>query len=291
MRLWLCDMIAANDFDKVYFEDIQLQDDVSNNVETFKTFVVDKYLDDEGNYIDYNKTNGNGDYKYPMLKAGLNYELYRDIDFAGTEFETLFNKGIPFNGKIDGKGYALKNINISVEKANFEKYIAENNDGRYVSHIGIFGELKNAVIKDVIIENVCITVADDVYSYVKSGDFATMMGATLKELTVGSLAAVSTNGTKIEKVEVSGTINAGAYSLYAVDYPHGSQIYRGLLSFGIYRVCRNVYGTDTAQCGRCYKNASVHRSAPSFCQCGRKLRCQYGAYVYVDSGNAGKRRC
>lgn len=37
MRLWLCEMIAANDFDKVYFEDIQLQDDVSNNVETFKT--------------------------------------------------------------------------------------------------------------------------------------------------------------------------------------------------------------------------------------------------------------
>lgn len=200
------------------------------SVETFKTFVVDKYLDDEGNYIDYNKTNGNGDYKYPMLKAGLNYELYRDIDFAGTEFETLFNKGIPFNGKIDGKGYALKNININVEKANFEKYIAENNDGRYVSHVGIFGELKNAIIKDVKFENVSITVADDVYSYVKSGDFATMMGATLKELTVGSLAAISTNGTKIEKVEVSGTINAGAYSLYAVDYVQGYNAVGGVIA-------------------------------------------------------------
>ena len=64
------------------------------------------------------------------------------------------------------------------------------------------GELDGAALKDVKIENINITVADEVYEYVKSGDFATMMGATLKELTVGSLAAVSTNGTKIEKVEV-----------------------------------------------------------------------------------------
>ena len=239
------------------------------SAESFKTYVVDKYLDEEGNYVDYNAVDENGEYKYPELRDGLNYELYRDIDFAGTDYVTVFNKGIAFNGYINGKGFALKNITINVFKDNIDSFIEKNAEDRYEAHIGIFGELDGAALKDVKIENINITVADEVYEYVKSGDFATEKGGALKELTIGTIAAI-TKATRtyvveftpeempevepeavpsadselgeievvevvgvndIENVTISGVIDAGAYSVYAVNHVQGFNALGGV--FGV----------------------------------------------------------
>ncbi len=240
------------------------------SAETFETFVVGKYLDENGNYINYDETNENGEYKYPELRDGLYYELGNDIDFAGTDFVTVFNKGVAFNGHIDGKGFALKNITISVAKDNIDSFTLKNDEGRFEAHVGIFGELDGAALKDVKIENINITVAEEVYSYVKSGDFATEKGGALKELTIGTIAAI-TNGTKVyqvetlpevspvepeatpasndevsdiapivievidytslENVEITGVIDAGAYSVYAVNHVQGFNAMGGV--FGV----------------------------------------------------------
>ena len=241
------------------------------SAETFQTYVVDKYLDEEGNYIDYNEVDENDEYKYPELRDGLYYELYRDIDFAGTDYVTVFNKGIAFNGHIDGKGFALKNITISVSKDNIDSFIEKNADDRYEAHIGIFGELDGAALKDVKIENINIAVADEVYEYVKSGEFATEKGGALKELTIGTVAAI-TAGTKeykveqlpeeipgeeqeatpvsddelsgttsievyvidytlLENVTITGVIDAGAYSVYAYNHVQGFNAIGGV--FGV----------------------------------------------------------
>ena len=224
------------------------------SAETFETFIVGKYLDEEGKYIDYNETNEDGEFKYPELRDGLYYELDRDIDFAGIDFVTMFNKGIAFNGHINGKGFALKNISINVNKENIDSFTAKNDAGRYEAHIGIFGEIDGAALKDVKIENINITVADEVYSYVKSGDFATEKGAALKELTIGTIAGV-TKATKmvestavdgitgnvetivdvdyntLENVEITGVIDAGAYSVYATNHVQGFNAMGGV--FGV----------------------------------------------------------
>ncbi len=246
------------------------------STETFKTFVVDKYLDENGDYIDYNAVNEDGDYLYPNLRDGLYYELGNDIDFAGTDFVTVFNKGIAFNGHINGKGFAIKNITISVTKDNIDSFTLKNDEGRYEAHIGIFGELDGAALKDVKIENIKITVADEVYTYVKSGDFATEKGGAMKEITIGTIAAV-TKATKeykvdslpelapvepeveqeatpaadevseesvvapieiyvidytlLENVIITGSIDAGAYSVYAVNHVQGYNAMGGV--FGV----------------------------------------------------------
>ena len=241
------------------------------SAETFETFVVGKYLDENGEYINYNETNEAGEYKYPELRDGLYYELGNDIDFAGTDFVTVFNKGVAFNGHIDGKGFALKNITINVTKDNIDSFTLKNDEGRYEAHIGIFGELDGAALKDVKIENINITVAEEVYSYVKSGDFATEKGGALKELTIGTIAAITAGTkvyevapeitpvepevtpeatpaadeeaevapiiigiidyTKLENVEISGVIDAGAYSVYAVNHVQGFNAIGGV--FGV----------------------------------------------------------
>ena len=66
-----------------------------------------------------------GSYGHADVASGeeiCHYELADDIDFAGTSFATLFNKGKAFNGKINGKGFALKNIAINVNRDNFVDY-------------------------------------------------------------------------------------------------------------------------------------------------------------------------
>ena len=62
MRLWLCDMIAANDFDKVYFEDIQL--------------LIDDYT-----WFERASYDGYGEYilkAHPLLSSFKNQESHSD---------------------------------------------------------------------------------------------------------------------------------------------------------------------------------------------------------------------
>ncbi len=206
------------------------------SADSFMTYVVGKYKDDDGKYIDYTATNEAGELLYPELNKGLNYELKNDINFAGSNFVTVFNEGIAFNGYIDGKGFALKNISIEVTKENLDSYAKLGSDGRFSANVALFGKLDGAQIVNIKVEDIKITIADEVYEYVTSGKFASKeeYKAAMKQITVGTIASLAYN-TKLDEVSIFGTIDAGAYSVYASDYVQGFNALGGV--FGVADTC------------------------------------------------------
>lgn len=161
---------------------------------------------------------------------GCYYELANDIDFAGVNFVTMFNQDKPFNSKIDGKGFALKNISINVNNDNFINYAykSEADKGRYNAHIAIFGTIENAEIVGLNIENISVNVADEVYDSVVSAEFDTNHGDAVNEITVSTLASISKNSTV--NVNVSGTISADAYGIYAKNHVQGYNAIGGVVA-------------------------------------------------------------
>ena len=158
------------------------------------------------------------------------YELADDIDFAGINYSTLFNKGKAFNGNIDGKGFALKNISINVNRDNFVEfaYKSAEDGNRYNAHIAIFGAIENAEIKDVKISGISVNVAEDVYTFVSSAEFAKTYGDAVNEITVSTLAAIAKDSTV--SVEVEGQISADAYGIYAENHVQGYNAVGGVVA-------------------------------------------------------------
>ena len=188
------------------------------SADAFKAFVVDKYVDENGKYIDYTKVGEDGELVYPLLNAGLHYELDRDIDFAGTELTTLFNKGVAFNGHIDGKGFALKNITIAVTAENIAAMMNEQVSALGVKsfdvNVAIFGNVDGATFKNVKFDAVSITVADDVLGLDYINEFNKTFGGSLNQITVAPIATFANNST-FEDVVVNSTVDAGVYARYA----------------------------------------------------------------------------
>ena len=174
-----------------------------------------------------------GNYGHADVANGeeiCHYELADDIDFAGTNFKTLFNQGKAFNGKIDGKGFALKNISINVNKDNFVEfaYKSAEDANRYNAHIAIFGAIENAEIKDVKITGISVNIAEDVYAFVSSAEFAETYGDAVNEITVSTFAAIAKDS--IVSVEVEGQINADAYGIYAENHVQGYNAVGGVVA-------------------------------------------------------------
>ncbi len=174
-----------------------------------------------------------GNYGHADVANGeeiCHYELADDIDFAGTSFATLFNKGNAFNGKIDGKGFALKNISINVNRDNFVDYAYKSaaDSNRYNAHIAIFGAIENAEIKDVKVSGISVNVAEDVYAFVSSAGFAETYGNAVNEITVSTVAAIAKDS--IVSVEVEGVISADAYGIYAENHVQGYNAVGGVVA-------------------------------------------------------------
>lgn len=163
---------------------------------------------------------------------GAYFELYNDVDFAGVDYVTLFNKDVAFNGHINGNGYSLKNITINVNKDNLNSFIYQsaNDENRYNAHIAIFGSIEDAEIRYLAVEGLKITVADEVYTYVNNLDdlFGTDMGAAMNEITVASVAAIAKNSTV--SVNVDAVIDADAYSVYAENHVQGFNAIGGVVA-------------------------------------------------------------
>ena len=204
------------------------------DADSFMTYVVGKYKGEDGKYIDYTATSEDGELVYPELANGLNYELKNDINFAGSDFVTIFNEGVSFNGHIDGKGYSLKNISINVSKDNLDSFAKLNKENKFSANIAIFGRLDGAKIENIKVEDIKVAVADEVYTYVASGEFNKDYNATMKEITVGTLASLAYR-TTIDEVAVSGTVDASAYAVYASNYVQGFNALGGV--FGVADTC------------------------------------------------------
>lgn len=163
---------------------------------------------------------------------GAYFELYNDINFAGQEFVTLFNKDVAFNGHINGNGYALQNITINVNRDNLSSFIyqSEADGNRFNAHIAIFGSIEDAEIRYLAVEGLRITVDDEVYTYVNNEDnlFGTDYGAAMNEITIGTVAAIAKNSTI--SVNVNAVIDADAYSVYAENNVQGFNAIGGVVA-------------------------------------------------------------
>ncbi len=174
-----------------------------------------------------------GNYGYTDVSDGsevCHYELANDIDFAGENFKTLFNQDKAFNGVINGKGFALKNITINVNRDNFIDFAYKSaaDANRYNAHIAIFGAIENAEIKDIKITNIAVNVADEVYAFVSSAEFAETYGDAVNEITVSTIAAVAKDS--VIEAEVSGAISADAYGIYAEKHVQGYNAVGGVVA-------------------------------------------------------------
>lgn len=194
------------------------------DAETFQTFIVGKYLDENGDYIDYLAEDGEGNLLYPELAEGLYYELTADIDFAGQDVKPMFNKGIAFNGHIDGKGFALKNISMNVTKENLVEDYTFEKDEQMIANVGIFGEVYEAEIKGLKVESFEVVCEDGLYEYIWGAGFET---GTMKSLTVGSVAGIAYDST-IE-VTVEAKLDAFAYAVYSEGKANGSYALGGVI--------------------------------------------------------------
>lgn len=207
-------------------------------VEPVMVPVMEESVDEEGNPILVEKIeNGavvmteklddNGNVVYVDV---CHYELAADIDFAGIDYVTLFNQDKPFNGKINGKGFALKNVTINVTKDNLAKFIYKNeaNKNRYDAHIALFGKIEDAEIVELKLDNMKVSVSNDVYPYVYSSEFASEYGDAMNEITVSTLAAIAKNSAV--KVDVEAQINADAYSIYTGEVVQGYNAVGGVVA-------------------------------------------------------------
>ena len=142
------------------------------------------------------------------------FELVNDIDFNGVEYKTLFNNGKAFIGKIDGNGYALKNITINVNEKNFETDFSFVKDGNRYSRIALFGETKGAVIKDITIDNLKVSVPSIVYSYISAAKYE--IENPYAEMVVAGVSAYATN-TTLSNVTLNADVDGSSYFINDVD--------------------------------------------------------------------------
>lgn len=128
------------------------------------------------------------------------FELVNDIDFADKKVAELFTKKISFVGVIEGNGYSLKNITINVNADNLGKYTYLKNGYNYV-RVSLFGTIgTGSEISNLKIENLNVTLADEVYEIVTAED------AKYSEVVVAGLATYA-YGTKIDNVDFEATVN------------------------------------------------------------------------------------
>ncbi len=200
---------------------------------------------EDGSYEVENAKDENGNYIYRTISEELTevvyFELVNDIDFTGYDYIPLFNNGDSFIGVINGNGYTLSNITINVSVDNISNYTYESEstityNGKEIAidvlstHIGLFGNTDGAVISNLTIDSMTIVVENDVYPYIKNGDFYIDNSNPLHEVTVGSVVAVAYN-TTIENVNVNATINADGYGLYSNGKVQGPNAVGGVVGY------------------------------------------------------------
>lgn len=186
--------------------------------------VLQNKIDEDGNLVYEYELDAQGNKVYVPYQ----FELGKNIDFAGVDVEPLFNNGKEFIGTIDGNGFKLKNISINVSVDEFEdKY--SYSEGEYrVAHIALFGDVKDATIKDVVIEDMNVNVNESVYTYVRDVQYDASKGF-YREIIVGTVAA-NAEGAVIENVSVDANINAFAYAIYEQNKAAGYNALGGLVA-------------------------------------------------------------
>lgn len=195
-------------------------------------FLVGKYINQDGEYIDYNEKDTDENYLHPELAEGLHFEVASDIDYAGVDFDTIFNKGMAFNGTIDGKNHTIKNITINVTRENLSNFMYLGSKG-YRAHIGLFGKLDGAKITNLKIENIKVNITQEVLDYLRDEDtkFVVDNKNVMYELTVGLFAGLAFDSEI--NVDIQGSIEGFSYCYREDDKASGTNAIGGLVGSAV----------------------------------------------------------
>lgn len=186
--------------------------------------VYTEKLDDQGKVIYQDVVDKDG----ARVLVPYYFELGKNINFKDFEYVPLFNGDSEFVGIINGNGYKLKNITIDVNADNYENGYAHTSEDGFVAHIGIFGNVKDAVIKDVVITDMKVSVSEEVYSLIESGDLYQEYGVC-NEVAVGSVAGFATGAT-FENVSVEAEVDAFGYAVYVNSKTSGYNAVGGMVA-------------------------------------------------------------
>ena len=121
------------------------------------------------------------------------YKLGKNIDMAGVNFTPIGSTGTPFTGIFDGNNYTIKNLNLSEKK-------------------GFFGDIEDAVIKNIRFENGNINTTSNSSGfvvgisrssfisniYISGGNM--IINSTSYKGSYGTLIGSVYNTTKVEKI-------------------------------------------------------------------------------------------
>lgn len=110
--------------------------DAENSIQEQSETISEQNLEGEGTEENPYKLCTVGDFKYISSDMSAYYELQNDIDVGGVGWGSIGSSSAPFQGTLDGKGFAIKGIKY--EKAG--------------AFQGIFAATEQAVIKNLTVE-------------------------------------------------------------------------------------------------------------------------------------------
>lgn len=148
-------------------------------------------------------------------------KLVADIDLTGINWMPIGYKGHEYSGEIDGNGYAIQNLTISVNADNYQSYIKtyvdpDDSVTRAFIDLGLFGTLREANVKNLGLTNAVINVSSDVYDLITGETPEGAEYSGIARLSVGTLAGfanyVNVAGVDEVRPEVTSRINAYSYS-------------------------------------------------------------------------------
>jgi len=186
-------------------------------------------IDDDGNFI-ISSAEDYLDYASNVENYTIKAKLYSNIDLENYDVKPIGNINNPYMTEFDGNGFTIENARINVTTENFGEYLfaKEGAETSAYAHIGLFGNLYNATIKNITFKNLKINVSDDIYDYANEGLW-TEYKTTLKELTVGGIAGVSESSTI--NANVSAIIDANSYGVYYEDNNNGKNFVGGIVGY------------------------------------------------------------
>lgn len=135
------------------------------------------------------------------------YILMNDVDLSSvTDWEPIGNKDVPFTGVFNGNGYSVKNLSVKE---------ADNKS------IGLFGEIKDAAVANVYIDNINVKInhpyqgtycvgavagvvnSSNILNFSASGSIDVTAGGTFY---IGGIAGIVYNGNTISRCMNNGNI-------------------------------------------------------------------------------------
>ncbi len=190
--------------------------------EGLRTYNIVVYAEGEGTQENpYNIASAERLLRLVDGKSGktANYNLVSDIDVSDYEsWAPIGSFYKPFKGVVNGNGYSITNMNISVNADNYTQYVTYGfANEEHVFTAGFFGVVKNATIKNLGMKNAVInTQAIDSLSVVSSGFVANKVESYVAPLVAyANNATIDGGNATVSSNIISATASSNKYTEYS----------------------------------------------------------------------------